>query len=264
MNIVTILGSGTSTGVPILGCKCDVCNSTNSANSRLRTSVFLTTTLGKNILVDTTPDLRFQLLRHKPERIDAVIMTHDHADHTHGIDDLRPFSFYQKQDLPLYCSPLTAQSLRRKFDYIFERKLPPIGGGIPQLCLHEIRSSEFKIESEEFEFFQLPHGRLTTTGFRHKGLAYLIDCHDVPDEICRHLKGLQLDLLIIDCVKPGSHDTHLGYDKTIEIIKKIQPLKAGLIHMGHEWDHEDLAHRLQRDGLFEAVPLKDGDILQYR
>lgn len=261
---MTILGSGTSTGVPILGCKCEVCNSTNPANSRLRTSVFLTTALGKNILVDTTPDLRLQLLRLKPERIDAVIMTHDHADHTHGIDDLRPYSFFQKKEIPLFCSPETAHSLRRKFDYIFDKKLPVIGGGIPRLSLHEIQGSPLFIDSEDFEFFELPHGRLNTTGFRHKGMAYLIDCHDVPDEICRHLKDMRLEWLIIDCVKPGLHDTHLGYEKTIEIIKKIQPEKAGLIHMGHEWDHEDLAQRLRRDGLIEAVPLRDGDILQYR
>ncbi len=263
MNIVTILGSGTSTGIPILGCNCEVCNSTNPANSRLRTSVFLTTALGKNILVDTTPDLRFQLLTHKPDSIDAVIMTHDHADHTHGIDDLRPFSFYQKKDLPLYCSPETAESLRRKFDYIFNPK-PVIGGGIPQLKLIEIPFAPFAIEQEEFEFFSLPHGRIQTTGFRHRSLAYLIDCHDVPDELCEKLNNHPLDWLIIDCVKPDPHDTHLGFDKTIEIIKKIQPKQAGLIHMGHEWDHDQLQLRLQRNGLFEAVPLKDGDILQYR
>ena len=263
MNVVTILGSGTSTGIPILGCKCDVCNSTNPANLRLRTSVFLTTALGKNILVDTTPDLRSQLLQHKPDSIDAVIMTHDHADHTHGIDDLRPYSLYQNKDLPLYCSPETAASIRRKFDYIFSPK-PVIGGGIPQLKLIEVPLGLLSIEQEDFEFFSLPHGRVHTTGFRHRSLAYLIDCHDVPIEVCERLKEMKLDWLIIDCVKPSPHDTHLGYDKTIEIIKKIQPLRAGLIHMGHEWDHDQLQLRLQRDGLLEAVPLKDGDILQYR
>ncbi len=263
MNIVTILGSGTSTGVPILGCKCDVCNSTNPANSRLRTSVFLTTALGKNILVDTSPDLRSQLLRLKPDSIDAVIMTHDHADHTHGIDDLKPYSFFQKKELPLYCSVPTAASLRRKFDYIFEPQ-PIIGGGVPQLKIIETPDAPFHIEGEDFEFFSLPHGRINSTGFRHSSLAYLIDCNDVPTKLCEQLKQKRLEWLIIDCVKPEPHDTHLGYEKTIEIIKKIQPQRAGLIHMGHEWEHETLQKRLLRDGLFEAVPLKDGDILQYR
>ena len=264
MNIVTILGSGTSTGVPILGCKCDVCNSTNSANRRLRTSVFLTTVVGNNILVDTSPDLREQLLRHKPDSIDAVIMTHDHADHTHGIDDLRPYSFFQKRDIPLFCSPATAGSLRRKFDYIFDQRFPIIGGGIPQLKLVEILSASQSIEGEEFEFFSLPHGRIHSTGFRHNKLAYLIDCHDVPEDVCQKLKEIKLDWLIIDCVKPERHDTHLGYEKTVEVINKIQPQRAGLIHMGHEWDHEVLKERLLRDGLIEALPLKDGDILHYR
>lgn len=225
--------------------------------------MFLTTALGKNILVDTTPDLRFQLLQQKPDSIDAVIMTHDHADHTHGIDDLRPYSLYQKKDLPLYCSPETAASLRRKFDYIFSPK-PVIGGGIPQLKLIELPQGPFALEQEDFEFFSLPHGRVSTTGFRHGSLAYLIDCHDVPSTLCEHLRQKKLEWLVIDCVKPDPHDTHLGYGKTIEIIKKIQPKRAGLIHMGHEWDHEVLAQRLHRDGLFEAVPLKDRDILQYR
>lgn len=264
MNALTILGSGTSTGVPILGCNCHICQSTNPANKRLRTSVFLATASGKNIVVDTSPDLRTQLLRAEVKRIDAALITHDHADHTHGIDDLRPFCFHQNQSLPVHCSPETAASLRRKFDYIFAPPARPvIGGGIPRLHLQEFHQGQTLIADENFTMFDLPHGYVQTTGFKHGGLAYLTDCHSIPHKVATFLREAQLEWLIIDCVKPEPHDTHMGYQQTRTALEQIQPRRAGLIHMGHEWDHEVLAERLRADGFHGAAPLKDGDIIRY-
>ncbi len=264
MNTLTVLGSGTSTGVPILGCNCHICQSTNPANKRLRTSVFLTTARGKKIVVDTSPDLRSQLLRADVRHVDAALITHDHADHTHGIDDLRPFCFHQNQSLPVHCSAETAQSLRRKFDYIFGTNLRPvIGGGIPRLHLQEFHSGAALITDEKFTMFSLPHGYVTSTGFMHGKLAYLTDCHSIPTAVAEQLRQADLEWLIIDCVKPEPHDTHMGYEQTRTALEQIKPRRAGLIHMGHEWDHEVLAERLIKDGFHGAAPLKDGDLIRY-
>lgn len=269
MNTLTVLGSGTSTGIPILGCKCDVCQSTNPANKRLRASVFLQTDKQKNILVDATPDLRSQLLRADFHHVDAAIITHDHADHTHGLDDLRPFSFFQKKAIPIHCSHATADSLRKKFDYIFERDRlyhsgrPVLGGGIPQLDLVVYQAHQATIAEEEFKFFDLPHGYVTTSGFMHRSLAYLVDCHSVPSETLEVLAAQNLQWLVLDCVRPEPHDTHMGLAQTLEVLSRIRPQKAGLIHMGHEWDHEVLAATLKQKGFPWAVPLKDGDQLRY-
>ncbi|MBY0515767.1 MAG: MBL fold metallo-hydrolase [Bacteriovoracaceae bacterium] len=269
MNTLTVLGSGTSTGVPILGCKCRICQSTNPSNKRLRSSVFLETKNKKNILVDATPDVRTQLLTHNVQRVDAVFITHDHADHTHGIDDLRPYCFHQKSSLPVHCSEETAHSLKRKFDYIFDRhrlyhaERPVIGGGIPELDLQIFHSNQIQIAQEDFTLFSLPHGYVQTSAFKHGSLAYLTDCHSIAEEVVRDLKASSLEWLIIDCVKPGRHDTHMGYEQTRVFLEAIAPQNAGLIHMGHEWDHEELTHTLLKDGFKTARPLKDGDQLRY-
>ena len=229
----------------------------------------LTTTSGKNILIDTTPDLRTQLLRAKINCVDAVIVTHDHADHTHGLDDLRPLCRLNNMNIPVHCSPATAEGLRKKFDYIFDRdrlfppERPVLGGGIPMLDLVEFHDGQHWVAGEEFEFFSLPHGHFQTTAFRLAGLAYLVDCHEVPQDILRRLRDKQLDYLVLDCVQPGPHQTHLGWDKAREILDFIRPKKAGLIHMNHDWDHEVFCQFLQAQGFDWAVPLIDGEVLHF-
>lgn len=269
MNSLTILGSGTSTGVPMIGCNCPVCNSTNASNNRLRTSVLLRTSSSKTILVDTTPDLRTQFLREKINYIDAAIITHDHADHTHGMDDLRPLCHLNNMTIPIHCSSKTSQSLRKKFDYIFDRKSlfpkdrPIIGGGIPMLDLVELKDGQHLVAGSEFEFFSLPHGHGLTSGFIHQSMAYIVDCHDIPEKVVQRLREAQLDLLILDCVQPGPHQTHLGWEKARFFLEAIRPKRAGLIHMNHAWDHDNFCKTLLSLGMNWAVPLKDGDVLQY-
>lgn len=263
MNKITILGSGTSTGVPILGCNCQVCQSNEPRNKRLRTSALLTTAFGKSILIDASPDLRAQLLTAHISEVHGVIITHSHADHTHGMDDLRPFAFKTKKDIPIYCDRTTATELSDKFPYIFQRHLlfkdrPVLGGGIPLLNLEIIGSEKHHICTEEMEFFSLPHGHTQTLGVRHGRMAYLVDCQEIPSETLRSLHDAKLEVLVIDCLREKPHDTHLHLDLTLEYIEKISPKISVLTHMGHEWDYLALLDQLERRGAKNVLPGIDG------
>lgn len=268
MNKIIILGSGTSTGIPILGCSCEVCQSRDTRNKRLRTSALIQSSHGKNILIDATPDLRTQLLLNKISSIDATIITHDHADHTHGMDDLRPFTFKTPNDLPVYCDETTAELLRQKFSYIFDREKvfadkAILGGGIPLMRLHPIKNGIHTVAQMDLEFFSLPHGHGETMCLRHEKMAYIVDCKNIPEETLKKLRDAQLDLLIIDCLRPLPHQTHLHFDLTLEYIKAIGPKLAVLTHMGHEWEHLDLIRRLKTRGCKNILPAIDGQVFCY-
>ena len=245
-NSVIALGTGTSTGIPMVGCKCKVCTSSDPHDKRLRSSLFIETAKGKKILVDTTPDLRAQLLAAKISDIDFVIITHDHADHLHGIDDLRPLCFGPPiKEIPLYCNTQTKISIEKRFEYIFAKrdpvKNPIIGGGIPRLVLNSVNLLQKTIiDGEEFLFFNYPHGHGETLGFIFNRMAYIVDCMEIPDQVMQVLQSAKLDLLIIDCLKRGEHTTHLTVDRCFDYIKKINPERAGLIHMGHDLSHLEL------------------------
>lgn len=268
MNKITILGSGTSTGVPILGCNCQVCQSNDLRNKRLRTSAVITLQSGKNVLIDASPDLRTQLLTSHFSMIDAVIITHDHADHTHGMDDLRPFGFKSSKALPVYTASETAGDLARKFPYIFDRNnyfkdKAILGGGIPLLDLNIIQDDKLKICNEEFEFFSLPHGHINTLGVRHRKMAYIVDCQEIPPATLKKLSESELELLIIDCLRPHPHQTHLHLDKTLDYISRIRPKLAVLTHLAHEWDYLALTHELLRRGVKNTFPAIDGQVFLY-
>lgn len=270
-NTIRILGSGTSTGIPIIGCDCKVCLSKDPRDKRLRTSVLLHTNSGKNILVDTTPDFRTQALRANIKTIDAAIITHDHADHVHGIDDLRPLCFGPPpKEIPIFAMPEIKLHLEEKFPYIFKRETyfnkdrPILGGGIPKLNLHEVQLDEsFKILEEDFYFFSLPHGHTNSLGFFHSGLLYIIDCQDIPENVLKRLEQFNINLLIIDCVKSGTHSTHLTFEKAKDYIKRLRPKKAGLIHMGHGLGHEQLLAMCSQIKETEVFPTFDEQILKY-
>lgn len=268
MNKITILGSGTSTGVPILGCNCSVCQSNDQRNKRLRASALIETHSAKTILIDTSPDLRTQLLRTKTTSLDAVIITHDHADHTHGIDDVRPFTFKKKNPLPVYADAYTHKTLTEKFPYIFQREKvyahkPILGGGIPMLDLHLIEGSTEKIAEEDFEFHPLPHGHGDTLSLRHSKMAYMVDCREIPDEVIRSFRDAKLELLIIDCLRYEPHQTHLHLDLTLKYIEAIAPGKAVLTHLGHELEYLDLIHQLTVRGTKNVFPAIDGQSFLY-
>ncbi|MCK5882998.1 MAG: MBL fold metallo-hydrolase [Bacteriovoracaceae bacterium] len=275
-NEVIILGTGTSTGTPQLGCNCTVCTSNDLRDTRLRTSLLLKTKEKKTIVIDTTPDMRTQLLKHKVMSVDGCLITHDHADHLHGIDDLRPYCFGPPlKVIPVVASTKISNLLKDRFPYIFNAtKLfgddrPILGGGIPHLNLQAEELSKKKTNSinccgEILELFNLPHGHTTTTGMYHEGLCYIPDCTSIADELVLELSQKKIDLLIIDCLQEDHHETHLNVEQAFNYIEKIAPKRAGLIHMNHETSHERLV-KLARirfpDGL--VFPLVDNDRFEY-
>lgn len=264
---ITILGSGTSTGVPMVACSCAVCRSPHSKNKRLRTSVFIEPASGERILVDTGPDLREQCLGHQITALDFVILTHDHADHLHGIDDLRPFTFPPAPPVRVLSDRPTLKQVYQRFPYLKDPSQGRLGGGKPELHFQEIDPSlkrPHPLGQQDFFFFHNLHGTTKSLGFCHESMAYIVDCHEVSEENLIFLKEAKLDLLLIDCVQDAPHQTHLWYDRALDYILTIAPARAGLIHIGHKLDHFELEKRCSLVSEVEVFPCYDGQILQYR
>jgi phosphoribosyl 1,2-cyclic phosphate phosphodiesterase len=222
---------------------------------------------GERVLIDASPDLRTQLLQCGIDSVNAAIITHDHADHTHGLDDLRPMSYMTKTSLPVFGYENSVSGLTRKFPYIFDqdyfKEKPVLGGGIPKLHLVEVGQGPQSILSETFDFFSLPHGHTETMGIRHKSMAYIVDCQSIPEMTLRTLRDAQLELLIIDCLRHEAHQTHLHLDLTLEYINVLSPKLAVLIHMGHEFDYLELVEQIEKRGVKNTLPAVDGQSFLY-
>lgn len=230
---VTFLGSGTSTGVPVVGCYCHVCMSQNQRDKRLRQSVAIEID-GKYGLIDTTPDLRLQLLRHPIPRLDFVLYTHSHSDHMMGLDDIRPFNFRQRQPVVAFANAMTAKALRRAFKYIWDTS--QVGGGKPQLDLREI-DGPFEFEGHRIVPLPVQHGDWTIYGFRIGPFAYITDTNGIPDTTLELLKGVQI--LALDGLRPSPHHpTHFTIDEALDAGKKIGAKVTYLIHLAHEVEHD--------------------------
>lgn len=265
-NTITIMGSGTSTGVPLVGCKCSVCTSLDHRDQRLRTSLFIETKKGQRIIVDTGPDLRTQLLKNKISAIDFAIITHEHADHLHGIDDLRPFSFGPPvKEIPVFTNAPTKAFIEERYPYIFKAaSRPSIGGGVPRLNIQSVEMEKTTvINGEEFFFFSYPHGYGVTMGFIHDTFAYVVDCLELPDHLVKILNEKKLKLLIIDCLQRNPHQTHLTVEKSFNYIKEIKPERAGLIHMSHDLSHRGLSDLAEAQFGKNVFPLYDQLKLTY-
>jgi len=247
--IFTILGCGTSTGVPLIHCSCAVCQSDDPRNKRLRASVWVQVE-GKNLLIDTSTDLRQQALQAKIPRIDGVLYTHPHADHIHGIDELRSFNYVQKQRIPVFGNTWTCRELRTKFSYIFAPG-PSQGGGIPQLELFEFNAKVARLDVAGIEVIPLPveHGKSECVGYRIGSTAYITDCSKIPEESVKKLSGISD--LILDCVRIERHDTHLNLEGALGVIKEIQPQRTYLTHLGHDFDYSEYSSILPK-GVFLA------------
>ncbi|GBD37887.1 Phosphoribosyl 1,2-cyclic phosphate phosphodiesterase [bacterium HR37] len=235
---IVILGCATSTGVPIIGCKCRVCSSPNPKNKRTRSSLLIQA-YGKNILIDTSPDLRFQALANNITRIDAVLYTHSHADHTHGIDELRTFNFINGNIIPCYGSPQTISSIKRNFGYIFDGSLSM--GGKPQLKMIPVTDT-FNFEGITIVPLEVFHADWVIFGYRIGKLAYITDCSGIPEKSFSRLGGL--DLLIIDALRYNPHPAHMSVGQAIEVICRVKPRLAVFTHMGHELEYEELLKQL--------------------
>ena len=241
---LTILGCSTSTGVPLLHCKCSVCRSRNPKNHRLRASAWVQTR-GKSLLIDTSTDLRQQSLRAKIPRIDAVLYTHSHADHIHGIDELRSFNYIQKDTIPLYGNEWTCQELKTKFGYIFNPG-PVEGGGIPLLALNQFDSASEKLDIMGVPVVpvSLKHGSKECIGYRFESVAYVTDCSYIPPSSLDRLRGLSV--LVLDCLRLEPHGTHFNLDQALETVSKLRPRKTILTHLGHDFDYVKWVKKLPK------------------
>jgi phosphoribosyl 1,2-cyclic phosphate phosphodiesterase len=228
---VTILGSGTSTGVPVPGCSCSVCTSEDPQNARTRCSVLLSSG-GKNILIDTATDLRQQVLREKVSHIDAVLYTHTHADHIHGIDDLRSFNMVSGQAIPIFGSPETLAVIRRNFGYIFDDELEP--GYRPRLETREI-DGPFDLFGLRVEPLNLQHGSGFSLGYRVGSFAYLVDCNAIPVETLPRLRNIET--LVIDALRFRPHTTHFNIAQALEVADRLGARRTFLTHLSHDVDH---------------------------
>lgn len=229
------LGTGTSGGVPIIGCQCEVCTSPDAHDNRLRSSVILHLN-GKHILIDTSPDLRQQLLRSTPARIDAVLYTHMHSDHTAGIDDIRPFNYRQEERIPIWMPENAVTDYQRRFGYTLE----PIRhryGVVPNLDLHVIDpTGPFDVAGVQVTPIPVMHGRLPILGYRVGNLAYLTDILSLPAESEPLLQSL--DVLITTALKNEENPGHMSLDQALTFIAKIAPKRAFLSHVSHELGRE--------------------------
>ena len=238
-NTLTILGSGSSAGTPVVGCKCKTCLSINPKNIRTRCSSLITLKNGKNILIDTSPDLRQQSLRESITKIDAVLFTHAHADHCHGIDDLRAFCQINKIQIPLYGNQDVIDQLTNKFKYAMIE--PKNFWEIPVLKPIVI-TKPFEIFNEKIVPIPIRHGRANINGYRVGNLGYITDASEVSEKSMKLLGGI--DVLLLDCLRMEPHFTHLSFSESIEIAKKINAKETYLIHMMHTLEYESLKNIL--------------------
>ncbi len=233
---LVFLGTGTSVGVPTLGCDCRVCQSSDPRNKRLRSSIVMGLPEG-NLLVDTPPDLRTQLLREQIPLIHAVAYTHAHADHLFGLDDVRLFPFRLGHSMPLYCEAVVEQQIRQSFNYAFMDLPQTHSGSVPQLEFRRITTEPFQVLGATLQPIRLLHGpRFQVLGFRIGDIAYCTDVKTIPEMSWPLLRGLRV--LILDTLRRTPHATHMHLDAAIETIEQLQPEQAYLTHLSHDLDHE--------------------------
>jgi phosphoribosyl 1,2-cyclic phosphate phosphodiesterase len=228
---LTVLGSGTSMGVPTIGCDCAVCHSSDPHDRRTRPSVLVEYD-SKTVLIDTTPDFREQAIREQIRQLDAVLYTHAHADHILGIDDLRPLSFHRSGKIPLYARPEAAEFLRTMFRYIFDADYKY--GGLAQVELNPI-NGPVELFGARFEPVTVKHGDAEIIGFRFGSAAYLTDFSEIPEESFAQLKNL--DILFLDALRHRPHPTHSTVDNSLRIVERLKPRRAFFTHICHDLPH---------------------------
>ncbi|WP_028526094.1 MBL fold metallo-hydrolase [Runella limosa] len=254
--VITLLGTGTSSGIPLIGCRCDVCRSLDYRDKRLRVSVYVETQ-GKCFVIDTGPDFRQQMLREDITQLDAVIFTHQHKDHTAGLDDVRAFNFLQNKDMPVYGRLQVLEQLKREFEYVFADYRYP---GIPRLQLHEITNTPFDVLGVTFTPIDVLHHRLPVFGFRIGNFAYLTDVNHIPEAELAKLQNL--DVLILGALQRETHISHFNLQQAIDVVSILKPKVTYFTHLSHkmgrhaEVEKELPAHiRLGFDGL--KIKLED-------
>lgn len=224
---VTFLGTGTSQGVPVIACDCPVCSSLDYRDKRLRSSIHLEIE-GKSLVVDTGPDFRQQMIREKIHHLDAVLFTHEHKDHTGGLDDIRSYNFLQKKDMPIYGTKKVLNQIKREFAYIFEEVRYP---GVPSVITHEIVNEPFSAEGIQVVPIQVLHYRLPVFGFRFGDFTYITDAKYIDDTELEKIKGTKV--LVLNALQQSHHLSHFTLEEAIQLVHLIKPESAYFTHISH-------------------------------
>jgi len=254
---ITFLGSGTSGGVPMIGCDCRVCSSENQKDKRLRSSI-LVESAKTTLVVDTTPDFRTQMLRENVKKLDAVIFTHPHKDHIAGLDDIRAYNFFQKKPMDIYANPLTQEALRREFYYVFSEKKY---AGIPEINLHTITDKPFTVGDIPVMPILVHHLKMPVLGFRFGNFTYITDANRIDNQEKEKIKGSEV--LVVNALRKKEHISHFNLQEAIELVEELKIPTAYLTHISHQMGrHEEITSELPSnihlayDGLKIKIPGK--------
>jgi phosphoribosyl 1,2-cyclic phosphate phosphodiesterase len=236
---ITFLGTGTSQGVPVIACDCEVCTSTDKRDKRLRVSVMIETQ-GKVIVIDSGPDFRYQMLRARVKHLDAIVFTHEHKDHVAGMDDVRAFNFKQQREIDVYAHPRVQEALKREFSYIFSNYTYP---GVPRVVLHSIGDQPFSVQGVEFIPIQVMHFKLPVLGFRIGDFTYITDAKTISPEERLKIKGSKV--LVINALQKEDHISHLTLAEALALAKDIGAPRTYLTHISHRLGrHTDILNEL--------------------
>ena len=236
---ITLLGTGTSQGVPVIGCDCTVCQSTDPKDNRLRVSALIEVA-GKTLVIDTGPDFRYQMLRAKVKRLDAILFTHEHKDHIAGLDDVRAFNYFQQEAMEVYAHKRVQESLIREFHYAFSAIKYP---GVPLINLNEIKNEPFDVQGVGITPVEVLHYKLPVLGFRIGDFTYITDAKTVSDVEKAKIKGSKV--LVINALQKDKHISHFTFDEAIEFAKEINADKTYFTHISHRLGrHKDISKEL--------------------
>jgi len=236
---VTFLGTGTSQGVPLIACKCDVCLSEDEKDKRLRTSVMIETN-NKVFVIDAGPDFRQQMLREDVRSLDGIVFTHEHKDHVAGLDDVRAFNFILKKHIDVYASDNVKEALKREYKYIFENLSYP---GIPRINVHRIDNTPFSAAGVDFVPIEVKHYLLPVLGFRVGGFTYITDASHISKKEKEKIKGS--DVIVLNALRKEKHISHFSLDQAIALMKEFNPRKGYLVHISHQLGrHEEIENEL--------------------
>ena len=236
---ITVLGTGTSQGVPVVACECRVCKSTHPRDQRLRTAVMVETP-GNTIVIDAGPDFRQQMLRENVKKVDALLITHNHKDHTGGLDDVRAFNWILKKPMEVFARDSVLKSIKKDFDYAFEEEKYP---GVPQINLHTITSKPFEIRGEQIIPIDAMHAQMPVFGFRIGDFSYLTDASIIEPEEMDKMKGSKF--IIINALRKEKHYSHFNLEEAIEILQYLKPEKGYITHISHQMGlYEEISKEL--------------------
>ncbi|MGM9819915.1 MAG: MBL fold metallo-hydrolase [Candidatus Onthomorpha sp.] len=252
---ITFLGTGTSQGVPVIGCNCEVCRSTHKKDHRLRSSVLLTSDQGTRICIDAGPDFRYQMLREDIDRIDAILVTHSHRDHVGGLDEVRSFNYLQQKPMPIYANKEAAQGIKHEYSYAFEQNQYP---GLPQFDLRIITPQDtITVNELTIQLIEVMHYRLPTLAYRLGNFAYITDAKTISDKEKAKLKDL--DILVVNALREEEHFSHFNLQEALQLIEQVQPHRAYLTHISHFMGFHDQVNQRLPDNVqlaFDTLQLR--------